>query len=190
MFDFFHQPWTLLGASILVLFGVLTYRSVWYERRRSWQWLLPIGVALLAFALDGLVATDLEKIHTTLKGLISAVQNEDCPAAAGFMTDDYSDSRHSTKARLMAHCQQELNGPTVVRLKKLAHEISLQRREARAILSFFIRFEKESRIARQYKEVFLVIVEFHLRKEADGRWLINSAEIKEVDKMPVTWSRV
>jgi hypothetical protein len=190
MFDFFQQPWTLLGASVLVLFGVLTYRSVWYERRRPWQWLLPVAVALLALGLDGLVATDLERIHTTLKGLVSAVQNEDCPAVAGFVTDDYSDSRHSTKARLMAHCQQELDGPTIVRLKKLAHEIDLSPREAVANLSFFIRFEEGSRIARQYKEVFLVVVEFHLRKEADGQWLINSAEIKEVDKMPVTWSRV
>ena len=50
MFNFFEQPWTLLGMSILVLFGVLTFRSVWAEKRKWWQWLLPVVLAGAAFA--------------------------------------------------------------------------------------------------------------------------------------------
>ena len=60
MWDFFEQPWTLLAAAVLVLFGVLTFRSVWSEKRKWWQWLLPLGVTALALGLDFGVATDLE----------------------------------------------------------------------------------------------------------------------------------
>ena len=58
MWNIFEQPWTLLGAAVLVLFGVLTFRSVWSEKRKPWQWLLPAGVALLGVGLDLAVTTD------------------------------------------------------------------------------------------------------------------------------------
>ena len=60
MFDFFEQPYTLIGAAVLVLFGVLTFRSIWDRKRHWWQWLLPLVVAGAAFVLDFLGVTDLE----------------------------------------------------------------------------------------------------------------------------------
>jgi hypothetical protein len=44
MFNIFEQTWTLLGASVIILFVILTIRSVWPERRRWWQLLVPVAI--------------------------------------------------------------------------------------------------------------------------------------------------
>jgi len=61
----------------MVLFGVLTYRSVVPEKQRRRQWLLPLAVLVLAFGLDYVVRTDPEKVS----GLVNTV-------AAGFEDGD------------------------------------------------------------------------------------------------------
>lgn len=190
MFNVFEQPWTLLGVSVLVFFGVLTFRSVWDQKRRWWQWLLPLAVAGAAFGLDFLVATDLENVHTTIDTLLEAVEDEDCPGVALCIGPDYRDIRHSSKAALMTRCHQELNGPTVETLKKLDDFVELSPREAKVTVSLFARFEKDSRIARQYKPVFLAKVRFHLTKRADGQWLVDRIDMLEVDKQSVSWRNV
>jgi len=190
MWNIFEQPWTLLGASVLVLFGVLTFRSVWDRKRRWWQWLLPLVVAGAAFGLDFLVVTDLEKVHTTTRMLLQAVENENCAGIGLLIAPDYSDIRHSSKAALMTRCRQELNGPTVEQLKKLDDLVELSPREAKVTLSLFVRFAKGSRIASLYKQVFLAKIRLHLQKQPDGRWLIERIDMLEVDKQPVSWRNV
>ena len=190
MFNFFEQPWTLLGAAVLLFFGVLTFRSVWAEKRKWWQWLLPVVLAGAAFGLDFLVATDLEKVRTVADTLLEAVENEDCATVASVIGSDYSDIRHGSKAALMTRCRQELNGPTVETLKQLDDIVELSPREAQATLSLFVRFERNSRIAQQYKQVFLAKIRLHLTKQPDGRWLIERIDMLEVDKQPVSWRNV
>ena len=190
MWNVFEQPWTLLGVSVLVLFGMLTFRSVWVEKRRWWQLLIPLALAGAAFGLDYLVATDLEKVHRTARSLLAAVQNEDCQALSALIASEYKDSRHATKAALLKHCRQELQGPTVVVLKNKGDEVELSGSEATMTLSLFIRFEKESRIAKEYKQIFLARVRLDLTKRPEGQWLIRKAELLEVDRFPVTWSSV
>ena len=190
MFDFFEQPWTLLGASVLVLFGVLTFRSIWDRKRRWWQWLIPLVLAGAAFGLDFLVTTDLEKVRTATGSLLKAVENEDIEGVAALIGPDYQDIRHGSKAALMRRCRQELNGPTVERLKQLDDLVELSPRQAEVTVSLFVRFEQESRIARQYKHVFLAKIRLHLTERADGRWLIDRIDMLEVDKQPVTWRNI
>ena len=187
MFDFFEQPWTLLGAAVLVLFGFLTYRSLCPERRRWWHWLVPLAVAGIGFGLDFLVATDLEKVHATVGAVLKAVAVEDCRAVAALIAPDYSDSHHATREQLLERCRQELDGPTVEVVKSRNPEIELTDSEATVTLNLFFRFEQASRVARQYKAVALVKVRLHLKKQLGGRWLIERAEPLEVDTFPVSW---
>jgi hypothetical protein len=190
MFDFFEQPWTLLGAAVLVLFGLLTYRSICPEKRRWWQWLIPLAIAGAGFGLDSLVATDLEKVRATVGALLKAVQDEDCGAVAALIAPDYSDSRHATREQLLAHCRQELDGPTVQVVKSRGAEVKLSGSEASVMLNLFFRFEEASHVARQYKAVALVKVRLHLTKQPGGTWLIDRAEPLEIDQFPVSWRSV
>ncbi len=186
MFNFFEQPWTLLGAAVLVLFGFLTYRSLWPEKRRWWHLLVPLAVAGVGFGLDFLVTTDLEKIHRTVERLLQAVQEEDCRGVGEVISSDYSDSRHAGREQLLIRCRQELDGPTVQKVKARGVEVERSGSEATVILNLFFRFEEGSRVARQYKAVALAKVRLHLRRQG-GQWRIDRAEPLEVDTFPVSW---
>jgi len=188
MWDFFEQPWTLLGAAVIVLLGVLTYRSVWFEKRARWQWLLPAGVAVLAVGLDLAVATDREKINGILKAGIAAAEHEDCPAIARLIAADYEDSYHKDKQALVEHCRARLVPPAVERVTKIARALEITPPTAVATLTLGVRFEKESYWARSYgKGGAIVKARFWLRKQPDESWLLTRIEVLEVDGMTVGW---
>ncbi|OHB66191.1 MAG: hypothetical protein A2Y76_07185 [Planctomycetes bacterium RBG_13_60_9] len=188
MWNFFEQPWTLAGMSVLVLLGVLTYRSVWDERRRWWQWLLPVGVAALGFGLDYAVATDLEKINGTIRTSMAAAEQEDCVALARLLAADYEDSYHTSKQALIDHCRQRLVPPAVEQIRKVAAAVTVTPPQAVATLTMRVKFEPDSHWARTAgKTGVLVKAQFRLRKQSGGHWLVTRIEVLEVDMMPVNW---
>jgi len=188
MWNVFEQPWTLLGAAVIVLFVVWTIRSVWPEKARFWQWLLPLSVAALAFGLDQAVATDLEKINAIVKAGVRAAENEDCMALARLIASDYEDSRHKSKEELIAHCRSRLTSPSIEKVSRIASDVKITPPQAVATFTIILRFHKDSYWAKAYKPSAIVVLEFHLRKQPDNSWLVRRAEVREVDKMPVNWS--
>ncbi|MFB0525425.1 MAG: hypothetical protein ACETVZ_07770 [Phycisphaerae bacterium] len=190
MFNIFEKPWTLIGIAVLVLLGLLQFRSIFPEKRQRWQWLIPAFLAVAAFGLDFFVKTDLEKINAVIKTSIKAVQQEDCDAIEAIIADDYSDSYHNTKADLMAHCRRELARSTVEKNKKANLLIEMSGPQATAVLTVWIRFDKDSYAARNYKQLFLAKVRLNLQKQRNKRWLINRAELLELDRQPVSWRNI
>lgn len=188
MWDVFEQPWTLLAAAIFVLLVVLTVRSVLPEKRRLWQWLLPLGVAALAIGLDAAVATDLEKINTLVKAGVQAAEQEDCIALARLLSSDYADSYHKSKEAAIAHCRARLTPPAIEKVRKIASEVKVTPPEAIATFTLLVQFDKDSFWARNYKPSALVVMQFYVRRQPDGTWRVRRAEVVEVDKMSVTWS--
>jgi hypothetical protein len=190
MFDIFEQPWTLTVIAVIVLFGLLTFRSIFPEKRRWWQLLLPILLVIVAFSLDFFVKTDLEKVRAVIKAGIKAVEEENCDAIEAIIADDYSDSYHDTKASLMNHCRNELSRSPVEKNKKVSFVIEISPPQATAVLTVLIRFSNDSHIAQNYKAFFLIEVKLHLQKQHDKSWLINRVELIEIDKQPVSWRQV
>ena len=190
MFDIFEQPWTLLGCSVLFLFGILTYRSFLPEKRHWWQLLLPVLLAGAAFGVDLLVQTDLEKINAVINTCIKAIERESYSEIESIIADNYSDSYHNTKESLMIHCRQRLTPNLVEKHKKRALLIELSTPNATATLFTQMTFDKNSYVYQNYKSFFLTKVELHLQKQPDGTWLINRAEVLELDRQPVNWSHI
>jgi hypothetical protein len=187
MWNIFEQPWTMLGAAVLVLLGVLTFRSIWSEKRRPWQWLLPAGVAVLGVGLDLGVTTDLEKINHVIKTGLKAVETEDCAALARLVADDYQDSYHKNKESLLGQCRTRLVPPAIQKVRKIGAQVEVSPPHAKAILTMWFTFDKDSFWAQAYKPTALITVELHFRKQPDRTWLLNRAEVREVDKTPITW---
>ena len=190
MFDIFEQPWTLVGAAVLVLFGMLTFRSFCPEKRRWWQLLVPVFLTVAAFGVDMLVQTDNEKINSVIHTVIKAVQQEDYSAIGAVITNNYSDSYHSTKKQFMDHCRRELSKPLVDKGKKTGLLIDISDSNATATLFAVIIFDKNSYISQNYISFLLVKARLSLRKQPDKRWLISSIEILELDHQPTNWNRI
>jgi len=190
MFDFFEQPYTLIGAAVLVLFGMLTFRSVLPEKRRWWQLLVPVLVVAGAFGLDFAVRTDLEKINAVINTGMKAVEEENLIAIEAIIAEDYRDSYHNTKRDLMSHCRSRLSQPLVKKNKKRACLVQLSPPKAIATLFTLITFDKSSDISQSYKSFFLTKVELHLQKQSDKNWLINRVEVLELDRQPVNWRSI
>jgi hypothetical protein len=187
MYDIFDQPWTLLGLSVLVLFGVLTIRSVFPELRRPWQWLLPVVCVALAFGIDFLVQTDREKINIVLGTALRAVVERNCNKIETLLAEDYSDSYHKTKTALVAHCEQQLSPAMITKARKTASLVQISAGRAKVTLFLLLTFDKNSLIA-QYSIPFVKVkTELHLQKQPDKRWLINKIEVLEVNNQPVSW---
>jgi hypothetical protein len=189
MFDFFEQPYTLIGAAILVLFGILTFRSFCPEKRHWWQLLIPVFVVITAFGLDVLVQTDLEKINLVINAAIKAVEQEDYRAIGATIADNYSDSYHGTKQQLLDHCKRELSKPLVDKIKKSGRLIDISDSNATATLFAMIILDKNSNLS-QYKSFFQVKAKLSLRKQPDKNWLISRIEILEIDRQPFSWKSI
>lgn len=188
MWNIFEQPWTLLGAAVVVLLGVLTFRAVWEEKRRPWQWLLPAGVALLALGLDLAVTTDLEKVNQVIKTGLQAVAAEDCTTIGRLLAEDYQDSFHQDKESLLRQARARLVPPAVQKTRKVGAKVQVTPPTAKAEVSLWITFDKESYWAQNYKPTALIAVDIYLRKQPDKTWLISRTEVRELDKMPINWS--
>jgi len=187
MWNILEQPWTLLGAAVLVLFGVLTFRSIWDEKRRAWQWLLPASVAVLAVGLDLGVSTDWEKVNHVIKTGLKAVEAEDCAAIARLIAEDYQDSYHKSKESLLGQCRARLVPPAVQKVRKISAKVEVSAPDAKASVTMWMTFDKNSFWAQAYKPTALIAVDLYFRKQPNKTWLLNRAEVREVDKTPVTW---
>jgi hypothetical protein len=188
MFNIFEQPWTLLGASVLVLFGVLTYRSVW-DNKHWWQFLLPVFCASLAFGLDNLVQTDREKIQVVLNTGLQAVVARDIGKIDTLIADDYSDSFHKTKADLLAHCQSQLSPASIIKAKQRAALIELSSSRAKVTFFVLLTFDKNSDITQGLISILQVKTVINLQKQPDSKWLIEQIEVAEVGGNPISWQQ-
>jgi hypothetical protein len=187
MWNIFEQPWTLLGAAVVVLCGVLTFRSIWYEKRRSWQWLLPAGVAVLAVGLDLAVTTDREKISQVIEAGIKAAETANCDVIARLVADDYQDSHHQSKEVLIRECRARLKPPAIRKIRKVSVQVEVAPPAGKATLTMWMTFDKDSFFAQAYKPTALVTVELQFHKQPNKTWLASRVEPREVDKNPVTW---
>jgi len=190
MFNFFEQPYTLIGAAVLVLFGMLTFRSVFPEKRRGWQMLVPVIVAGAAFGLDALVKTDLEKVNAVINKGIKAVKEEDCNAIGQILSADYSDSYHDTAEQLLAHCRRVLTPSLVEKHKRTGSLIEITGSKATAVLFTRLTFDKNSYISQSYKSFLMTKSKLTLQKQSDARWLISRVEMLELDRQPVNWGHI
>jgi len=190
MYDIFEQPWTLLivaGAALLIVF---IFRAVWPEKRRWLQFMIPLLIAALAFAVDFFFETDLEKINHVLKSCINASVNEQPEVIDAFIASDYSDSLRLSKKELMIYLEAILSELAIDRFVKVDQTVELGGSDATVILKGFLFFDENSPVSKGIKPVMAITLELGLKKYLVATWQINRAEVLEIDKQPVRWKNV
>lgn len=190
MLDIFDQPWTLIGVSVLVLFGVLTFRSIFPEKKSQWQWLLPLFTIATAFGADYLVQTDYEKIDTVINTGMKAVEKLDYPAIEAILDENYADSVHNSKTSLMVECRNKLSQNKVEKCKKTNQLIKMSGNNSRTTVFAKIFFAKDSYIAQNLVPFIPITVELYLNKKNDNKWLINRVEVREINQGNASWSTI
>ena len=190
MWEIFNQPWTLLVTAAIALFVVVQVRSVLPEKKRWWQWLIPLGIAVAGIACDYFVKTDLEQIKAVFKTGMAAAAEEDCDAIAQIISPTYNDSYHLSKEMLMTHCHRVFVPPLISKISKRNLLIEISDRQAAAVLSTLVWFDEQSHVARRYKSFLLIQMRFDLEKPTDKGWLISRAEILEIDRQQVNWRQI
>ncbi len=192
MWNICEQPWTLAGAAVLSLFVVLTVRSVLPEKRRRWQWLIPVSILGLAFLLDRAVETDPEKVDRLIKTAMLAAEEEDCDRIEALIDEQYQDSFHAGKAELMRHCREVLSGP-VIRKNILRNYTPPRISGAEAVTTIFTttHFEQNSYVTDIYQQSLAMFkVELRLRKQPDGSWRIGQIRPLEANKQRIYWRQL
>jgi hypothetical protein len=195
MFNFFEHPWGLIIIAIITLLILPMFRSIFPEKRRWWQWLLPVFLVVAAFGLDFLVETDLEKINAVIDKGVKAVEDEDPDAIEMIIADNYSDSYHSTKNALMAHWREMLSEPLFGKNIKRIVSIDLNPPKATVIFTVRVLFDPQSYVYQSFKQQLLAEVQANLEKQPDGLrlgtpyggWLINRVELLKIDFQPAGW---
>lgn len=190
MFDFFEQPYTLIGAAVLVLFGMLTFRSVFPEKRRWWQLMVPAFIVVVAFGLDGIVKTDLEKINAVVNQGIKAIKEEDVRAVESILSERYSDSYHRSKQHLLDHFKRVLSEPLIANHKQINRLVDIKGSQATVILFTTVTFEKNSRIAQNFTSFLMTKTRLSLEKQPDEKWLIKRIEVLELNRQPANWGQI
>ncbi|MBN2270708.1 MAG: hypothetical protein JXN61_08845 [Sedimentisphaerales bacterium] len=190
MFNFFEQPYTLIGLAVIVLFGLFTFRSVFPEKRSPRQWLIPLSIVALAFALDLLVRTDREKLNALISTLMKAVQEENHAAIEPLIAVDYQDSHHRTKAELMARCRKTLADIYIHKNKLRSCLLQISPPAAKATIFTTTTFDQKSWVAQSYKSFLFFKGEIFFARQSDGSWRVTRINPLEVDKQPITWSQI
>jgi len=190
MFNFFEQPWTLTGLAVIVLFGLFTFRSLFPEKRARTQWLIPLSVVVLAFALDFIVKTDREKLNVLINKLMTAVEREDPAAIEPLIAADYQDSYHKTKADLMARCRKTLADIYIEKNKLRSCLLQISPPDAKATIFTTTTFDPKSWVARDYKSFLFFKGEISFARQPDSSWRVTRIIPLEVDKQPITWSEI
>jgi len=187
MFDVFEQPWGLIIIAGLISLVLLLLRTFAPQKCRWWLWLIPAILVIVAFGLDFLVETDLEKINAVIDTSVSAFEKEDTDSIEQIIADNYHDSYHGTKDALMAHCREMLSEPFIAKNIKRIVSIDLNPPKATMIFTVRVLFDPRSYVYQSYKQQVLVEVQADLRKQPNNTWLINQVELLKIDFQPAGW---
>jgi len=180
---------TILITAIAALLIYLLISEIRIDKRYWWQWFIPIILAVSAVGLDYFVETDTEKIKTLLKRATKAVEQENCQTISNLIAENYSDSYHNTKSDLMAYCRSIMSRPLVEQNTTMSLDIEEAGPNAIATLTVLMKFDKQSYVY-EYKPSILIKMKFDLRKDPEKTWLINRAEILQIDRQRVNWNYV
>ncbi len=188
MTNIFEQPWLLLIVSVVVLLAVAVFRGLFPQRHRWWFWLLPVIIAIAAFAIDFFVRTDNEEIKEAIAKAVRAVEREDAEAIGPLISNDYHDSFHASKQALLEHCRIRLSEPIIE--KNVYGIVSLDVRPPNASAVFTVRvvFDPQGPIY-EYRKIMPFKLQAELRKEGT-KWLFTRFEVLEIDLHPADWRHI
>jgi predicted amidohydrolase len=185
MTNIFEQPWLLLIVAGAVFLGVAFFRDLLPPGRGWLFWLLPVVIAILAFAIDYFVRTDKKKIETVLAGACRAVEEEDIRALGPLISKDYHDSLHPSKQALLNHFEERLSEPVIEKIVPAIVSLDINPPDATLVFTARVMFDPKGPVY-EYRKMMLFKLQADFTKEGD-EWFFSRTEILAIDLQPAGW---
>jgi hypothetical protein len=190
MWNPFEYPFVGIGIGLLTFIGFWIFRVVRPEKKRKWHYLVPLGIYIAAFALAYLIQTDNEKVQAVVNKGIKAFEQQQIQPIEEIISENYSDSLHSSKAYITAYCQALFQTAAIEKVTFFSRKTEIQGNKATLLFEAMVKFTEQSHIAQMGKPFIMVKARFYFQKTPDKKWLINSSEILELDRNPIDWNQI
>ena len=191
MFNIFQQPWTLLITAVIVQLIVFVVRAVYPQKNSLKQFAPALILIVAAFSLDFFIKTDLEKITSLLETGIKAVEQQNYTQISDSISPNYSDSVHKSKSDLVKVCEYLLPTFSIKKMTKTGMILEISPPTATATVTIITLFDENSRYVQELgKPVMMIKMRLSMLKNKEKQWLINRAEITELNKQKIDWSQV
>ncbi len=185
-----EQPWLLLTIAAAFVPVIWILNIFLKSENKKFLYLLPVVIAGSAFAFDHFIRTDKEIITENIEKLTKAAEKQDIDKIAEFISEDYKDSIHRSKKRLMDNCYGYLRQPLIKKAVTSITQMNIQKREAELELFIRVVFSPESDIARNYMSQMFFTFRVYMHKKNPNSWLIERAELKEVNNQQADWRKI
>jgi len=180
-----------LTVAILVLLALPALDAKMLKKRQWRTCLLPLLLGISAFACDGLISTNREKVDCLILTALVAVEQEDADTLEKIIAADYSDSANNTKDILMEFCRRAFSQPLITRNTRISVDTRLSPTEATTTLIVATRLDENGWIYHEYGIPSVMSkVELKMHKQPDHQWLISGLEIVEINRHPVSWQYI
>lgn len=187
MTNIYEQPWLLLIVSAVVLLVVFVVRAI-FPKKYRWLWLLPVLLAVSAFALDYFVKTDAERVKAVITQTVKAAEEENVDAMFSGFCDDYRDSVHPSKQSLMSQCRWWLSDPVIKKNILRFVSVSVEPLDAEVIFTVRIVFDPKGPVF-EFRKLMIFKLHAYLTKHGDD-WCFSRIEILEIDLQPADWQNI
>ena len=176
-----ENPILLSGIALIVLAFLVLFTDV-----KSWQKaLIPLAIIGLAFGIDLIIKTDKEQITAIIENCKTAAVNRTPAVIAEYLSNDYRDSFHSSKASIVMHCNSMLSQPLVSKVNIPFTEMVIEEDSAKVTIDAVVFLDKNSPYS-SVEERLPMKVELNFKKNSD-EWLISRVEILEIMKKDFSW---
>ena len=189
MFNMFEGPWLLLCVAIGTWMGLVIAVNFGVDIRKAWLILVPLAIGGLAFAVDYLVETDMEKIEAIVSEIVDASEQQSPDRIEPLISSDYSDGIHASKEYLMMTCRDIFRNPLAEKIITRFISVEINGRQAEGKFSFLINLDQRSHYA-TFAGVAKAKITVVFEKTSSGDWFVKSAELTEVNNQPFNWRMV
>ncbi len=186
MTNIFEQPSLLLIVAGVVFLVVAFFRDLLPPKRAWVFWLLPVVIAIAAFAIDYLVQTDKEKIEAVLAKASRAVEKEDIKSLGPLIWENYSDSVHPSKQALLDNFKLRLSEPVIEKIVPAIVSLDIKPAEAKIEFTARVMFDPRGPVYEYRKTPMIFKLEADLTKEGN-EWFFSRTEILTIDLQPAGW---
>ena len=184
MFDVFESPVLFITIAAICFIALVLLTNL----KSFVKILIPTLIILSGISVDHIFKTDYEKADLLIDMCRDAVVCRDIDFIDGSVSDNYGDSFHDSKDKLIKRCKRVFERPFAEKIKITSKVIEVKGNEATITVSAVVHIDRNSKYAIFFK-IAPIEVQVYLEK-VSNEWKVIKMELIEIDMQPVNWQKI